>query len=332
MYNYLARTNLLETLYLVLMIIFAVLLFMLEVVKPIVVGFIVGKILYKKHLVRATPEDWGRNRCSDPTNYEQMIMWQEGLAWGEENKSFCEPVDITSAGFHLFGEYYDFGNKKAVIIVPGRTETLQYSYYFAIPYKELGFNILVIDKRAHGLSEGKYEDGGQFSHVDLLEWAKFLHEKYGLNDLTLHGICIGGSTCTFAYASKDKPAYLKRMVVDGLFITFYETFKNHLIDARRPVFPYCRATMHYAKKYTKADLTHNGPIYQIDKIKDPVLFLYSKVDIFSTPEQAHMLYEKCGANKKELVFFDKGCHSHILINNPEKYRESIKKFVEETSN
>ena len=321
-----------ETLLLVLTIIFGSLLFLLEVVKPIVVGFIVGKILYKKHLVREHPEDWGRNRCSDPTNHEQMIMWNDGLKWGEDNKEFCQPVDIMSDGLHLFGEYYDFKKDKTVIIVPGRTETLQYSYYFARPYKKIGFNILVIDKRAHGWSEGKYEDAGQYSHVDLLNWCKFLHEKFNVNEITLHGICIGGSTCTFAFASKDAPDYLKRMVVDGLFATFYETFKNHMIEQRRSVFPYCHTTMFWAKHYTKADLTHNGPRYLMKNITKPVLFLYSKQDVFSTPDQANELYSKCASNNKELVWFDKGCHSHILINNPLKYQESIDKFMKETSN
>lgn len=320
-----------ETLLLVLTIISVSLLFLFEVVKPIVVGYIVGRILYRNHLVRKEPTDWGRDRCSDPTNYEQVLMWNAGLKWGEENKDYCTPVDIMSEGFHLFGEFYDFKKDKTVIIVPGRTETLQYSYYFAIPYKELGFNILVIDKRAHGWSDGKYEDAGQFSHVDLLRWSEFIHEKFGVNDITLHGICIGGSTCSFAFASKDRPEYLKRFVADGLFATFYETFKNHMIDQHRPVFPYCHTTMFWAKVYTKANLTHNGPRYQVGKMGGSVLFLYSKEDIFSTPEQAHELYEKCSAKKKELVFFDKGCHSHILINNPEKYRETIRKFVEETS-
>lgn len=319
-----------ETVLLILVIVLASLLFLLDVAKPIFVGFYVGRILFRNHLIRKHKEDWGRDRCSDPTNYEQVLMWNDGLAWGEENKDFCTPVDIISEGFHLYGEFYDFKKDKTVIIVPGRTETLQYSYYFARPYKELGFNVLVIDKRAHGWSEGTYEDGGQYSHVDLLNWAKYLHERFNVNDITLHGICIGASTCVFAFASKDLPEYVKRLVADGVFTTFYDTFKNHMIDQHRQTFPYCRLTMWWGKRYTKADLTHNGPRYQMKNITKPVLFLYSKLDLFSTPDQAHELYEKCNAKKKELVFFDKGCHSHILFNNPEKYRESIKKFMEET--
>ena len=175
----------------------------------IFLGFYIGRILYRSHLVRKHPEDWGRDRCSDPTNYEQFLMCNEGLEWGEENNEFVQEVDIVSEGFHLYGEFYDFKKDKTVIIVPGRTETIQYSYYFAKAYKDVGFNILVIDKRAHGKSEGMYEEGGQFSHVDLIAWAKHIHKKFNCNDITLHGICIGGSTCTFAYASNDLPEYVK---------------------------------------------------------------------------------------------------------------------------
>ena len=253
-------------------------------------------------------------------------MWNSGLEWAKEHEQNCEPVSVTSQGLKLFGEFYNFGSKKTIIIVPGRTETLQYSYYFARPYQEIGFNVLVIDKRAHGWSEGKYEDGGQNSYVDLIEWARFLHDNYGCNDISLHGICIGSSTCLFAFVSPDCPDYVTHMVADGMYATFLETFKNHMKDQRRSVFPYAYTTMYYGKKYSKADFIKNGPIYQIDKVRKPFLFLYSKEDIFSTPKQAEKLYAKCGTDKKELVWFDHGVHSHLLITDPLKYKDALEGF------
>ena len=313
--------------YLILFIVAVSILFFVEVLGRIVSGIIVGRMLYFKYLVRKNPEDWG-HRCSDPDDYEQHLMWDAGLAWAKENESKCKQVDIVSDGLKLHGEYYDFGAKKAVVIVPGRTESLCYSYFYAPAYAKAGVNVLLIDKRGHGLSEGKYEDNGERSHVDLLAWAKFLHDELGNEDISFHGICIGCSLCAFALASPNCPAYVRRFVADGMYETFCLTFKNHMKKEKRPVFPYCYTAMLFGRKYAKADFIHNGPKKQIKKVKVPTLFLYTDLDDFSTPDQAERLYASCPAEEKKLYFFHKGRHSHIRFHNAEEYDAMVADWLQ----
>ena len=111
--------------------------------------------VYKQQLVRTSDKIWGRF-CSAPENEEQLAMWNEGIAWGKENAKFMTEVKITNDGFDLYGEYYDFGGESCVIILPGRCESLMYSYYFALPYQKAGYNVLVIDTRCHGKSDGTH--------------------------------------------------------------------------------------------------------------------------------------------------------------------------------
>ena len=97
-------------------------LLVLGLVFSIFFTMYVAKQVYEHTLVKRTPEEWGRV-CSAPENEEQIAMWNEGLAWGEENKSFMHEVQIKSKdGLKLFGEYFDFGNKQTVIILSGRCE------------------------------------------------------------------------------------------------------------------------------------------------------------------------------------------------------------------
>ena len=315
-----------ETLFLILFIVFATLFFLFEVVKPVILGLIIGKMIYFNHLVRKDKDHWKRE-CSDPNDYEQHIMWDKGIEWAKENKEFKKDVHIVSDGYNLYGEYYDFGFDKAVIIVPGRTESLCYSYFYAPSYKRAKVNVLLIDKRGHGESEGKYEDNGEHSYVDLIAWTKLLHDEYKMNDITYHGVCIGCSLCCFALASKDCPDYVRRFIPDGMYETFGLTFKKHMKKEKREIFPYLYTAMWFGKKYAHADFMHNGPIKQIEKVKVPTLFIYTDLDEFSTPDQAKRLYEKCTA-KKELYWFHKGRHSHIRYHNEEEYDATIKRWVE----
>jgi len=294
------------------------------------VPFIVSKKVYEHQLVRTSPDKWGRG-CSAPDNEEQVRMFNEGEAWFEENKEHGIDVEVRSEGLRLVGKYMDFGFKRACIIIAGRTESYLYSYYFAKPYKEAGFNVLVIDNRAHGESEGKYLGAGLREYHDILEWGKLLHDKFHNEGIYIHGICIGSATAMYVLTSENCPDYYLGMTADGMYTTFYETFKTHMVDMKKPVNPFSYFVMKRLQKNIGEDPIHNGPIYSIPKLKLPLLMIHSKEDVFSLPVKAQELYDKCNSPKK-LVWFDKGAHSHIRINNQEKYDETIKEFIKEYIN
>ncbi|MCR4685216.1 MAG: lysophospholipase [Lachnospiraceae bacterium] len=283
-----------------------------------------GKI-YKTLLVRQTNEQWGRV-CSFPEDEEYSAMYEEALAWDSANAAKRQPVSVTSDGLRLAGEYYDFGADRAVIIIPGRTEACRYSCYFAKPYQETGCNVLVIDNRAHGLSEGKYPALGFAEYRDILAWGKLLHEQFGNRQIFLHGICIGASTAIFALTAKECPAYFAGMVADGMYTTFYESFKCHMIEDHHPVFPVAQEVMAQIRIYSGARPMADGPVKRIAKLERPILFLHSREDTFSLPAKAELLYNKCKAHKT-LHFFDKGAHSRIRFHNREEYDLAVADFI-----
>ncbi len=294
------------------------------------VPYIVAKKVYTMQLVRTSKEKWGKG-CSAPDNVEQVRMFDEGEAWFEENKDYGIDVFVNSDGLHLVGKYLDFGFKRACIIIAGRTESYLYSYYFAKPYKEAGFNVLVIDNRAHGDSDGTYIGVGLLEYKDILKWGEMLHDKFLNDTIFLHGICIGSATALYVLTSENCPDYFSGMVADGMYTTFYETFKTHMKDMKKPVNPCSYFVMKNLEKNIGVDPIKNGPIYCIEKLKKPLLMIHSMEDKFSLPKKALILYDKCNS-KKKLVWFEHGAHSHIRINNVEKYDKTIKDFIEESIN
>ena len=158
-----------------------------------------------------------------------------------------------------------------------------------------------------------------------------LHDKYNNETIFIHGICIGSATALYALTSENCPDYYTGMVADGMYTTFYETFRTHMKDMKKPVDPCSYFVMKHLEKNIGISPIKNGPIYCIDKLKKPLLMIHSKEDKFSLPAKAQILYDKCTSPKK-LVWFDHGAHSHIRINNVEKYDETIKEFIEEYIN
>ncbi len=297
------------------------LIFMLVYTYPI------AKRVYEEQLVRTSQEKWGRC-CSFPDDAEQVQMWNDGVAWMEKNRERITPLEVENDGLRLCGEYFDFGQDRCVIILPGRCESLMYSYYFAPPYEKAGFNVLVIDTRCHGESDGKYNTIGVKESEDVLAWAKLIHEQFGNREIYFHGICIGTSSGLFALRADRCPDYLRGIVTEGCYVSFPETFKRHMMALNRPLFPVLQLAMWQIYRHTGTNVYKDKPISAIGKIKPDcrVLFLYGEKDIFSIPEKSRELFAACVAKDKKLVWFDRGGHSHLRINNTEKYDQAIIDF------
>lgn len=286
----------------------------------------IAKRVYFSQLVKTDKDKWGRC-CSAPENEEQLMMWNSGCEWADGQKEYMKPVSIENEGLHLVGEYYDYGSDRCVIILPGRCESLMYSYYFAPPYQKAGLNILVIDSRAHGLSEGTYNTIGIGESRDLLKWVNMLISEYGIKKIYFHGICIGTSSGIFAAASKDCPKEVKGIITEGCYVSFRETFRTHMIYEKKPRFPVLDLCMLYIKKYAGTNVYTHSPINYIGKVKQDMLFLFGEKDVFSLPKKSRKLFKKAGCEYKKLVWFDKGAHSHLRINNTEKYDNAIMEFL-----
>lgn len=293
----------------------------------ILVFLILSAVLYSALLVRTKKEKWGRD-VSMPEDPEYVAMYNEGLKWGNAYESHCRELDIKNGRLRLFGKYFDFGSDKAVIIIPGRMECCSYSFSFAEPYRRASYNVLAIDVRAHGLSDGKICSLGYKEYSDIIAWGTYLHDNLHIKEIVLHGICIGASTALFTMISDKCPNYFRAMVADGMYVSFGESFKNHMIEKKRPLFPFYPLVMLYIRLISGVDAVNDGPLNRISKLKKPILFIHSRKDIYSLPEKTEELYARCGSEYKTISWFDNGGHSRVRFNNPEKYDITVKNFLE----
>ena len=100
-----------------------------------------------------------------------------------------------------------------------------------------------------------------------------------------------------------------------------------MIAEKRPLFPVLDLVMFQITRHTGTNLIKTAPINVIGKLKQRALFLYGEKDVFSLPKKSKQLFEKCGSEDKRIVWFSKGGHSHLRINNLEKYDKAIVEFL-----
>ena len=290
--------------------------------------FLVAYKVYSKTLMRDAKSHWGREQCSEPGNPALETMWKRGLDWAKKNKSFIKEVKITSNdGLKLVGEWFDYGFDKTVIILPGRRETLVYSYYYAQPYKDFGMNVLVVDQRAHGLSEGTYSTCGILEAEDVKLWLKYMHDVRNQKELFLHGICVGTCVTSIATATFKEP-YLKAIILDSAFITYKEIYKNHYIESGHALFPVYYQIWMWFKHFTKCDINDAKTIKYVPEFGNiPVLFIWGTKDIYCLPEKSKEVYAACSSNKKQIVWFEGALHSRVRLSDEERYDAVISDFL-----
>lgn len=273
---------------------------------------------------RGSKKKWARDRTDD--SLEKKDMYAFGVRWREQHRSYMREVSVENDGLHLYGEYYDFGHKKCVMVLLGRSECFYDAFYYVAPYVENGFNVLAMDSRAHGLSDGKYHTFGFEESRDYLVWAKLLHEQYAIEHIVFHGICVGAAGGLFLLVSPDCPGYIDGLVAEGMHIRLYETVKNHLLKRKQPLHP----TIELMDLWLRLATSHTmmkGPIDVIGAYHKPLLVLHSRQDRFSRPELAEEMFRKCPAPEKKLVLFEEGAHSLVRFHNLEQYDKEIEGFL-----
>jgi alpha-beta hydrolase superfamily lysophospholipase len=289
--------------------------------------FLVAYIVYSKTLMRGKSGTWGREHCSEPGCIPLETMWNKGLEWKKGYESYIKELEIKSKdGLKLVAEWFDYGFDKTVIILPGRRETLVYSYFYANPYKESGVNVLVVDQRAHGFSEGKYSTGGIKEAEDVSLWMKYLHDELGQKEIILHGICVG-TCCATITATKYRTDYLKAVILDSAFISYKEIYKNHYLESGHKLFPVFYEIWFWFRFFTHCSINDSKPEKYMPELNLPVLFLWGTNDVYCLPEKSKIVFAKCGSKNKQLEWFEGAEHSRVRLFDEKRYDGLVKDFL-----
>lgn len=109
-----------------------------------------------------------------------------------EDVSIISKDNLTLKG-HIIEPFKN--SNKFIILVHGYSANYHIHMPFVPLFIKKGFNILLVDERNHGESEGKFLSYGYFESQDLNLWIDFLEKRRGKElFLGLHGQSMGGAT------------------------------------------------------------------------------------------------------------------------------------------
>ena len=190
-------------------------------------------------------------------------------------------------------------------------------------------NILLIDQRAMGKSEGITITFGILERYDVLGWANYVTDRFGKETkIYLYGISMGAATVVMCRALP-----LPENVV-GIFADCPYDTPYHIIEkvATGQGFPK-KATMRLiclaARLLGKFDLTESDCIRAMrSESKIPVYLVHGSGDTFIPSFMSENIHE---ANREDshLLLIEGADHGMSFMTSPEKYKEYVGAFVRE---
>lgn len=193
-------------------------------------------------------------------------------------------------------------------------------------YYSQGYELILVDQRAHGKTTGAWIGFGVLERYDCLAWIRYLNDEFGAIPTFLSGISMGCTTVLMALGF-SLPANVKGVIADCGF-TSPKEIVSHVMKRKMhlPVKLLLPGISLFSKIYAGYFL---GEYSTLDALKDnqvPVLFIHGKDDHFVPPEMTLKNYEACSA-EKQLVFVEGAGHGTSYLQDRPGVEKAIGDFL-----
>lgn len=246
-----------------------------------------------------------------------------------------ETWTVTSADdLQLYGVHYSPESPKGkwVVLVAGYGKTGADMNPFASIYLAMGFDVLVIDPRASGSSEGEWLTMGVAEAVDLAVWSQKIAQTNSNAQIILHGISMGAATVILG-AALSQSTNISAIIEDCGYSNIADVFMN-LIDNYGSTFGFSGDSAALFEEVAVAAESLSGyniassiPLNAISNVTVPSVFIHGTNDTLIPADNADSLYEASGADNKTLLKVEGAEHAQSALISPLEYLAAISNLI-----
>ena len=239
----------------------------------------------------------------------------------------------TSNNGNLKLHSYEINNNSDIwaVVIHGYSGKCQDMVYFAKEYYERGYNVLVVDLRGHGESQGDYIGMGWHDRLDIIDWTNYIVNKNSNSKIIIHGVSMGAATVMMA-TGEDLPKNIKVAIEDCGYSSIWDEFEMQLkLLYNLPSFPALNAASAVCKIRAGYMLEEGSCVEQLKKSKTPTLFIHGDQDKFVPFEMLDIVYETANCEKQKMVV-QGAAHAQASSINPQLYWKTIDGFIEKYIN
>ena len=283
---------------------------------------LIGVVCFKITLSRKSSVKRAINKTMQKTleNYKIDFCWWDKFTF--ETLSL-----ISKDGLKLVGHFLGNSTDKLAIIVHGYGADYREMQLYTKYFVEKNYNILAVENRAHGNSEGKMIGMGWLDRLDLIQWINLMLEKNPNYQIVLMGLSMGASTVCMVSGEK-LPKNVKAIISDCAYANAFEEFRyvfNH--KTHLPAFPLLNIFNMYTKSVYKFDMKKADASVQVKKSKTPILFIHGDKDSFVPTENVHKLYAAAPEGLKQIYIAKDAEHAMSYPSNEIEYERQLNLFL-----
>ncbi len=229
-------------------------------------------------------------------------------------------------GYYIEGDCHD----RTIICVHG---------YHGSPVHDFGpaavkllerADLLLIDQRAHGQSEGKYITFGINECRDCKAWTEWVLERKGADHpVYLDGVSMGATTVLLS-TSQGLPKNVRGIIAD----CGYSSPREILSSITRKVLKTNTDVLLisvdvFCKAFAGFSLTQMDTASAMKDNKIPILFAHGKKDSLVPYTMSQTAYDACNTEPKFLILSENAEHGLSYMIDFEKYDAAISELFEE---
>ncbi len=186
-------------------------------------------------------------------------------------------------------------------------------------------NVLIVDQRASGKSEGHIISFGINERRDCLSWLNFVIEHFGSDvKVILTGISMGAATVLLV-SNEDLPKNVIGILADCGYNSAKDIIQKVIKDMKLPpkvFYPFIKLS---AKLFGHFNLEESTPYEAVQNAKVPIIFIHGDNDTFVPCHMSQKLYDACTSYKK-LVTIKNAKHGTSYLKDPDTYITELNNF------
>lgn len=299
-------------------IILAIVIF---IIVSLIYYLVIGEILFHKFFSRKsiTKRVLKKNTQKLIEEHKIDLCW-----WGKVKFS---RLQITSFDqLNLVGYYHDAGSDKTAIIVHGFGGSHQEMQQYCKLFYQKNFNILVVDNRAHGESEGKCIGFGWLDRKDILSWIEYLNSNQPDNKILLFGLSMG-ATAVCCATGEDLPTNVNAVISDCAFDNANKQIDFVMRNKKVILKLFKKHLYSFTKRIHGFDIYNADAIKQVKNTKIPILYIHGKEDSYVPIENIINLYNSTPENLREKYIVDDADHAMSYSVAGVLYEKKISDFL-----
>lgn len=242
---------------------------------------------------------------------------------------YKEAVVTSYDGLRLFGKcYIASADAPWLIMLHGYRSGAERDFCGGLKFGiDSGFNVLLVDQRAHGKSEGKCLTFGIKERYDCLTWTNYVISQAGSScKIALYGMSMGAATVLMA-AGSGLPKNVACIVADCGYTSPKAIIKKVIREMHYPVFPTYALVRLGGMLFGGFDIEEYSAVQAMEKCDIPVLFIHGDDDRFVPCDMGRENHRHCRAEGKKLLIVPNAGHGMSYMSDKRAYLGTVSEFL-----